>query len=330
MWLSGLPEDALSSPLLREQNGQYLASMLLIRRFEETVSRLFLRGEVYGSTHLCIGQEAVSVGVASALADNDWVAATYRGHGHSLALGVDVRGLMAEMLGRSTGVCGGRAGSMNIVDLKHRLIGCFGIVGGSIAAATGGALSQQLRKAEGVAVALFGDGAVNQAYFYECLNFAKVRRLPAVYVCENNQYGEYTATEKVTPGGILPRAAALQIQTRAVDGNDVWAVAEAMKWARAKALDDGPVFMEVQTYRFSGHGRGDPIQYRPEGELERWQQRDPIVLARQRMEAAGVAVALLDGLDRAVSDHLEAITAQALADPFPEPDSTVSEYAIGD
>src|SRR5215211_8777077 len=144
-------------------------TMVLIRRFEETVHDLFLRGEIYGSTHLCIGQEAVAAGVASVLGENDLVAATYRGHGHALALGTDPQELLDELTGRRTGICGGRAGSMNVVDREHRLIGCFGIVGGSLGAATGSALA--LRRVGGVAVALFGDGAVNQAYFHECLNF---------------------------------------------------------------------------------------------------------------------------------------------------------------
>src|SRR6266513_940454 len=158
------------------------ARMHLIREFETAIHRLFLAGEVHGTTHLGAGQEAVAVGVCLALEPDDYVAGTYRGHGHALAKGADPDALAAEMLGRETGVCGGRAGSMNVVDLEHGLIGCFGIVGGSIAAATGAALSA---KREGrVAVAFFGDGATNQGYFHECLNFAAVAALPAVFVCE--------------------------------------------------------------------------------------------------------------------------------------------------
>src|SRR3954468_22438186 len=164
--------------------------MLLIRHFENEMQRLFLKGEVHGTTHLCAGQEAVPVGVCLALEPGDHVAGTYRGHGHALAKGADPDALAAELLGRVTGVCGGRAGSMNVVDLEHGLIGCFGIVGGSIAAATGAALSA--KRQGGVAVAFFGDGATNQGYFHECLNFAAVGALPAVFVCENNLYGEFT------------------------------------------------------------------------------------------------------------------------------------------
>ncbi len=199
--------------------------MRLIRRFEDTVQMLFQRGEVHGTTHLYSGQEAVAVGVSSVLADHDRVAGTYRGHGHALALGVEPQALLDEMLGRETGVCGGRAGSMNVIDLSHRLMGCYGIVGGSIAAATGAALA--LKRSGGVAVAYFGDGATNQGYFPECLNFAKTMSLPVVYVCENNLYGEFTPWEDVTAGRIEARPEVLGIESETVDGNDVWTVQAA-------------------------------------------------------------------------------------------------------
>ena len=181
--------------------------MLLIRLFETEMQRLFLKGEVHGTTHLCAGQEAVPVGVCSALETGDYLAGTYRGHGHALAKGTDPDALLAEMLGRTTGVCGGRAGSMNVIDIDHGLVGCFGIVGGSIAAATGAALAAKGQRR--VAVAMFGDGATNQGYFHECLNFAKVLGLPAIYVCENNFYGEFTPMLKVTAGGDITSRAGM-------------------------------------------------------------------------------------------------------------------------
>ena len=193
----GAPEEA-------EHYLELYRRMRLIRRFEDEVQSLFQQGLVHGTTHLCSGQEAGPVGVCSVLADEDRVAGTYRGHGHALALGVEPEALMAELLGRETGVCAGRAGSMNVIDLEHRLVGCYGIVGGSIAAATGVALA--LKRRGGVAVAFFGDGATNQGYFHECLNFAKVHDLPVVYVCENNLYGEFTPFEDVTAGEIPERA----------------------------------------------------------------------------------------------------------------------------
>jgi TPP-dependent pyruvate/acetoin dehydrogenase alpha subunit len=229
------------------------ARMLTIREFEHAIHRLFLKGEVHGTTHLSAGQEAVPVGVCMALKPSDYVSGTYRGHGHALAKGTDPEKLAAEMLGRASGVCGGRAGSMNVVDLEHGLVGCFGIVGGSIAAATGAALSakQQGR----VSVAFFGDGAVNQAYFHECLNFAKVMDLPAIFVCENNFYGEFTPMQKVTAGGeIAARAGAYGIPFSVVDGNDVWAVRDAATEAVDRARSGGgPTLLECQTDRHFGH-----------------------------------------------------------------------------
>src|SRR5918911_251999 len=179
--------------------------MLLIRLFEQEMHRLFLRGEVHGTTHLSAGQEAVAVGVCSALEPDDYVAGTYRGDGHALAKGTDPAALAAEMLGRATGVCGGRSGSMNVVDVEHGLVGCFGIVGGSIAAAVGAAMSA--RRQGRVAGAFFGDGATNHGYFHECLNFAAVLALPAVFVCENNFYGEFTPMAQVTAGADIARRA---------------------------------------------------------------------------------------------------------------------------
>ncbi|HZQ65342.1 MAG TPA: thiamine pyrophosphate-dependent dehydrogenase E1 component subunit alpha [Gaiellaceae bacterium] len=299
--------------------------MLLIRRFEELVQSLFLRGEVYGTTHLCSGQEAVSVGMASALGEDDRIACTYRGHGHLLARGLAPEALLAELLGRTTGVNGGRAGSMNMVDLDHGVIGCFGIVGGSIAAATGAALA--LKSSGNVAVAFFGDGATNQAYFFECLNFAKVLGLPALYVCENNGYGEYTPTGAVTAGRILARAEAMEIATAAVDGMDVWAVRAAAEDALARVRGGGgPMLVEARTYRFVGHSRSDPGKYRPEGELDEWKLRDPLLVAESRLTAKhGASPDQLRRVAEEVEQELAEVEQRALAAPFPAPD-TLSEF----
>ena len=294
--------------------------MQLIRGFEELVQSLFLRGEVYGTTHLYSGQEAVAVGFASVLETRDRVAATYRGHGHALALGVDPQALLDEMLGRATGINGGRAGSMNVTSPKDRLIGSFGIVGGSIAAATGAALA--LRRTGGVAVAFFGDGAMNQGYFFECLNFCKVQRLPIVLVCENNGYGEYTPFQEVTAGELRARAEVMQVPAETIDGMEVWTVREAAARAVAEARsDEGPVFLEAITYRYVGHSRSDPGKYRPEGELDRWRERDPLTLLRARLEAAGVERAGLDELEASVVAQLAEMEERGLGAPFPEPRS---------
>jgi TPP-dependent pyruvate/acetoin dehydrogenase alpha subunit len=291
--------------------------MLLIRGVEDRVQTLFLRGEVYGTTHLYSGQEAIAAGVASVLEERDRVAATYRGHGHALALGVDPQALLDEMLGRESGINGGRAGSMNVNSPGDRLIGSFGIVGGSIAAATGAALALK-RTTGGVAVAFFGDGAMNQGYVFECLNFCQVLELPLVLVCENNGYGEYTPFRSVTAGEIRARAEVMGVRAETIDGMSVWVVREAAERAVAHArAGNGPMFVEALTYRFVGHSRSDPGAYRPDGELEQWRSRDPIVVLRAQLEAEGLAAADLDELEREVTEELERMRENGLAAPFP-------------
>ena len=292
--------------------------MYLIRTFEETVQSLFQKGEIVGTTHLYSGQEAVAVGFASALKAQDLVAGTYRGHGHALATGVTPQALMDEMLGRITGVCGGRSGSMNVIDLKNRLIGCFGIIGGSIGAATGAAIS--LARKNGVAIAYFGDGAINQAYFYECLNFAAVRKLPVIFVCENNLYGEYTPWEDVTAGAIRARAQALEVKSETIDGNDVWEVQKtalaSFEYARS---GNGPVFIEALTYRFVGHSRSDPGKYRKPGELDAWKLRDPLIFARQRLvNEFGFSSEEVDAVEVAVKKTMEDVREKSLKAPTPK------------
>ena len=313
-----------------EAVGPYLESygrMLLIRRFEEEMHRLFLRGEVHGTTHLTVGQEAIPTGVCQALEPDDYIAGTYRGHGHALAKGSPAGPLVAEMLGRATGTCGGRSGSMNVIDRERGLVGCYGIVGGSIAAATGAALSG---KRQGrVAAAFFGDGATNQAYFFECLNFAKVFELPMLFVCENNWYGEFTPMEKVTAGAdIARRAEPFEVPSAVVDGNDLWAVhaaaAEAVDRARRGG---GPTLLECQTYRHFGHSKSDPAKYRPEGELERWKERDPLVIARRRLLDEGAADEVIADVEAAIRREIEEAVEAALAAPYPDPSVPATEFA---
>ncbi len=305
-------------------------AMLLIRQFETEMHRLFLKGEVHGTTHLSAGQEAVPVGVCSALEPADYLAGTYRGHGHALAKGTDPGALIAEMLGRATGVCRGRAGSMNVIDVEHNLVGCFGIVGGSIAAATGAALAAKRQGQGQVAVAMFGDGATNQGYFHECLNFAKVLALPAVFVCENNFYGEFTPMLKVTAGqDIAARAGAYGIPGRLVDGNDVWAVREAAVEAVGRARSGaGPTLLECQTYRHHGHSKADPARYRPPEEVERWLARDPLTIARSRLLALGVAEPAIAEVEETTRARMDRAVEAALAAPYPDPVADVGrEFA---
>jgi TPP-dependent pyruvate/acetoin dehydrogenase alpha subunit len=302
--------------------------MRTIRTFEDTVQSQFQKGNVHGTTHLYSGQEASGVGVCSMLREGDKVAGTYRGHGHSIALGVSPQKLMDEMFGRATGACGGRAGSMNVVDLEAGLIGCFGIVGGSIGAATGAALSAKLLGTGAVAVAFFGDGTSNQAYFHESLNWAQVERLPVVFVCENNLYMEFTPIEDVTAGAIGSRPQAMGIDYRQVDGNDVFAVREAA----AEAIDHarsgrGPAFLETMTYRFVGHSRSDPGRYRKPGELDEWKLRDPLILGRRALEERyGIDPSRLDQIDAEVAREMEQVVERGLAAPFPDPAEGGGEF----
>jgi acetoin:2,6-dichlorophenolindophenol oxidoreductase subunit alpha len=300
--------------------------MLLIRRFEDLVQSMFLEGAVHGTTHLCSGQEASPVGVASVLGEGDRVAGTYRGHGVALALGVEPQALLDELLGKASGVCAGRAGSMNVVDLKHRLIGCFGIVGGSIGAATGAALA--LREHDGVAVAFFGDGAANQGYFHECLNLAKVMTLPVVYVCENNLYGEFTPWQQVTAGEIRSRPETFGIESVTIDGNDVWTVQETARRAVESArAGNGPQFIESMTYRFVGHSRSDPGRYRPAGELDAWRERDPLKRAETVLtDRFEVDAAAIEVTQASVEQQIALLAERGRAAPFPDAAAPVTEF----
>jgi TPP-dependent pyruvate/acetoin dehydrogenase alpha subunit len=297
--------------------------MLRIRVVEDAVHRLFLNNEIEGTTHLYQGQEAVAVGVCDILRPGDTVCATYRGHGAALALGVDQTALLAELLGRETGTNGGRGGSMNVIDLKKGLLGCFGIVGGSLAAATGAALASQLKKDGTVAVAFFGDGATNQAYFHESLNFAGSRNLPVVYVCENNFYGEWTSMYRVTAGGDLAaRASAYGMPGLPIDGNDVLAVREAAAEAVERARSgNGPTLLEARTYRHKGHSRVDPGKYRPQEEVEEWLGRDPIPRLATKLDPAAA-----ERIVARVEAELEASLEAARSAPYPDPSRPATAY----
>jgi TPP-dependent pyruvate/acetoin dehydrogenase alpha subunit len=301
--------------------------MLLIRLFETAMHRLFLAGEIHGTTHLAAGQEATVVGVCLALRPEDYVAGTYRGHGHALAKGTPPEPLAAEMLGRASGVCGGRAGSMNVIDLEHGLLGCYGIVGGSIASALGASLSG--KRSGRVAVAFFGDGAVNQAYFHECLNMAATFSLPVVFVCENNFYGEFTPMAAVTAGGdIAARARAYDLPAKVVDGNDLWAVHAAAEQAVQGARSGvGPTLLECQTYRHYGHSKSDPGAYRPNDEVERWLARDPLKLARTRLLEEGVSEETVAGVEEETRTLLDRAIEGARAAAYPDPTTdAATEY----
>ena len=278
--------------LQSDRVGRYEA-MCEIRAFEDRVQAMFFEGAVHGTTHTCQGQEAVAVGIAAAARPTDTVTCTYRGHGHALALGVPPVTVLGEIMGRRAGSVGGVGGSMHLCDTSVGLLPTFAIVGAGIPVAAGAALTAQVKGTDDAAIAIFGDGASNIGAFHEGLNLAAIWKLPAVFVCENNQYGEYSAIHLTTPiEDIADRAASYGIPGHVVDGQDVDVVAAAVGEALARArAGEGPTLLEMKTYRYAGHSRADTAPYRPEGELDRWYERDPINTYRSRLVEEGLITA---------------------------------------
>lgn len=278
------------APLSDGERVELYRTMVGIREFEEQVQRSYLEGLVHGTTHLCNGHEAVSAGVAKALRPDDYVSYTYRGHGHCLARGMDAEAAFAELFGREDGVCGGVGGSMHLTDIDKGLIGAFGIVGGGLPVAVGAGLSAQLANKEQVSVCFFGDGATNIGAFHESMNIAQVWKLPVIFVCENNLYGEFTRINHTTPyEDLVIRARGYAMEAELVDGNDVEAVYAAAARAVNRARGGGgPTFIECKTYRHRGHSRTDPAKYRAQEEVEAWLKRDPLVLHRKELTKDGL------------------------------------------
>ena len=272
-----------------EEQLAWFRRMIEIRLFEEKVQELFMEGLVEGTTHLCQGQEAVSVGAISAMREDDYLTVTYRGHGHALARGMEAEAGFAELMGRSTGCCKGVGGSMHFTDFSRNLIGAFAIIGAGLSVAVGAAMSSKLRGVDTVALTFFGDGATNIGTFHEALNMASVWKAPVVFVLENNLYGEYSPLRDTTSvEDLAERAKAYGMPGVIVDGQDIFAVHDTVGTAIARARSGaGPTLLEMKTYRFRGHSRTDPAKYRPEGELERWKQRDPIELLGASLAANG-------------------------------------------
>jgi pyruvate dehydrogenase E1 component alpha subunit len=294
--------------------------MLEIRSAEEEIQKLFLQNLIRGTTHLCVGQEACSVGTAWAMEPGDTMTCTYRGHGHALALGMTMKALMAEMMGKESGACKGKGGSMHMTDAGVGLLGANAIVGAQLPIAVGAALTYQVKGLPHVAVTFFGEGASNIGAFHEALNMAAIWKLPVLFCCENNKYGEYSAQHKTTPvADIATRAIAYNMPGKVVDGQDVETVYTTVKAALERArAGDGPTLLEFKTYRYRGHSRTDTAPYRTPGELEEWQKRDPIDLLKARMIADGQ-------LDETEFGELKGATEQlvydaikfAKAEPYP-------------
>jgi TPP-dependent pyruvate/acetoin dehydrogenase alpha subunit len=286
--MSASPTASGAPPLaLRELH----AVIALIRAFETQVAALYRDGEIPGFVHTSLGQEAVAAGVCGALRRDDYLTTTHRGHGHVLAKGADVDGMMAELFGRATGLSGGKGGSMHVADPSVGILGANAIVGAGIPLATGAALSSKLLGQGRVAVAFFGEGAVNQGAFHEAVNLAAIWELPVIFLCENNRYAEFTDSSKMAlVADVTERAAAYGIRAVAVDGNDARAIhAAAVDAVAACRAGKGPVLIEAATYRWHGHYEGDGQPYKPADEAERWRARDPLVLAEAELVAGGLA-----------------------------------------
>jgi pyruvate dehydrogenase E1 component alpha subunit len=308
------------APLSDEERIELYRTMVGIREFEEQVQRSYLEGLVHGTTHLCNGHEAVSAGVAKALRPDDYVSYTYRGHGHCLARGMDAEAAFAELFGREDGVCGGVGGSMHLTDIDKGLIGAFGIVGGGLPVAVGAGLSAQLAGKEQVSVCFFGDGATNIGAFHESMNIAQVWKLPVIFVCENNLYGEFTRINHTTPyEDLVIRARGYAMEAEIVDGNDVEAVYDAAARAVNRARGGGgPTFIECKTYRHRGHSRTDPAKYRAPEEVEAWLQRDPLILYRKELTEDGLLDdATADSFSEEARAAAKAAADRAAASPWP-------------
>lgn len=264
--------------------------MVEIRMFEDRLYFLFLNTIMPGTMHQYNGEEAVAVGICSALRDDDYITSTHRGHGHCVAKGADMNRCMAEMFAKETGLCGGMGGSMHIADFSVGMLGATGIVGAGIPIAVGAALSAQVRETDQVAVAFMGDGATNEGSFHEAINMAATWKLPVIFVVENNLYGFSTHYNEVFPTQtIAERGSAYGVPSELIDGQDVWAVYEAARRAvdRARA-GNGPTLIECKTYRYRGHSRFEPASYRSKDEENEWKKRDPIKLWAERLIAAGI------------------------------------------
>ncbi|HJY40146.1 MAG TPA: thiamine pyrophosphate-dependent dehydrogenase E1 component subunit alpha, partial [Steroidobacteraceae bacterium] len=282
-----------------------------IREAEQRAYDLFLQNLVKGTSHLSLGQEAVAAGCAAAMRPGDLSFCTYRGHAHTLARGVPVEKVLGELMGRDNGLMRGKGGSMHLTSVEHGVMGSYAIIGAHLPIACGAAWRAQYKGQSDVSVCFFGDGTTNIGAFHEALNFAAIWKLPVVFVCENNLYMEYTPIADMTAvkDPAAGRASAYGLEPIIVDGQDADAVYRVAKKAFDKARSGGgPSLIECLTYRYSGHSRADPAKYRPEGELERWKQRDPIKIYRARLLDSGVAESVIAQIETDVKQKLDEAT----------------------
>ena len=330
---AGLSTATINDDIGEAKRLELYRTQLVIREAEQRAYDLFLQNLVKGTSHLSLGQEAVAAGFAVAMRKGDLSFCTYRGHAHTLARGVAVTKVLGELMQRDIGLMRGKGGSMHLTSVEHGVMGSYAIIGAHLPIACGAAWRAQYKGQKDVSVCFFGDGTTNIGAFHEALNFAVVWKLPVIFVCENNLYMEYTPVSEVTAvqHPAADRAAAYGLPGIVVDGNDADAVYRAALAAYEKArAGDGPSLIECLTYRHSGHSRADPAKYRPEGELEKWKERDPIKLYRERLKQFGVAEETILGIDAAVKREVDEATETCKAAPPPALDIlTTDVYADG-
>ena len=306
---------------------ELLRQMYTIRAFEEMAEQLYTLGKVHGTMHLSIGMEASAVGAIAALRPDDLILSTHRGHGHCIAKGADLERMMAEFMGKETGYCRGRGGSMHIADVEGGNLGANGVVGGGLATAMGVGLGLKMQGSDRICLCFFGDGAANLGPFHESLNMAAIWRLPVVYVCENNQYAmSFSVKRAFAIDRISDRAAAYGMPGTTVDGNDLLAVREAVSEAVQRAAGGGgPSLIENVTYRWRGHSKSDANRYRTQEEIEAWKRKCPIARFRERLIAGGeLTETEANEIERRARADIDA--AVAFAEASPEPDlSTIEE-----
>lgn len=311
----------------KEKFGEMYEKMLHTRKFEEKVAYFFSMGMVHGTTHLYVGEEASAIGACSALEDTDLITSTHRGHGHCIGKGVDLNKMMAELLGRATGYCKGKGGSMHIADLERGNLGANGVVGGGHAIAVGAALTLKMKKRDNVVVCFFGDGAANEGSFHEALNLASVWKLPIIFICENNMYGMSVPTSKsMNIINVADRAAGYGMKGMVIDGNDVVEVYETIMEAKDYVKQNGPILIEAKTYRWLGHSKSDANVYRTKEEIASWKEKCPIKRLRKYLEDNRIFTAEeLDEIEKKTTEDMEKAVEFAQNSPYPSLDTILED-----
>jgi len=320
--------NPLALEITRDKLVEIYRKMVEIRFFEERVFELYAQNLVPGTIHLYAGEEAVAVGVCSALRKDDYITSTHRGHGHCIAKAADLKQIMAEILGKKTGYCKGKGGSMHIADFKIGMLGATAVVGAGIPIAVGAGLSVKLRKAGHVVACFFGEGASNQGTFHESINMASVWKLPVIFICENNLYAMGTRQSRVMAiENIADRAVGYGIPGVVVDGNDVLAVYGAMPEAVERArIGEGPTLIECKTYRRRGHSRVDAAKYRPKEEVEEWLAKDPIRRFKERLLQTNTLTEVeVQQIEKEVSVRIEEAVKFAVESPYPAPEEAIED-----